>query len=376
MATILHVSQPVEEGVGRYVATVCAGLQQLGWSVHVASPSRGLWADQDPPLWSFLRGSGVEIHEWKAVRSLGPQLLRETRDLASIVRRIDPALVHLHSAKAGLAGRLVRPVRPIVFQPHAWSFDAATGPLRTAALLWERHAARRTDTVVCVSEAERAAGMLAGLSPTWELIPNGVDPRVWTEADTEERSRCRMSLDIDPDTPVALCVGRPSRQKGHDVLLEAWEIVANRAPSARLFVVGDGPERSALAATAGPSVTFVGNREDVPAWLAAANVTVLPSRWEGMSLAMLEAMARGRSVVTTDVSGAREAIGDVAGAIVPIEDVHGLAAALIARLTNEVLAQKEGRAGRSRIEKTFNTGRVLDQLGALYRRLLSPTNQA
>ncbi len=107
------------------------------------------------------------------------------------------------------------------------------------------------------------------------------------------------------------------------MLLEAWPAVRARVPGARLVLVGDGPTEPELRAAAGEGVDLVGPRKDVPDWLAAADVVVAPSRWEGMALTLLEAMATGRSVVATEVAGAGEALGDEAGRIVPIESVPG-----------------------------------------------------
>lgn len=317
-----------------------------------------------------LRGSGIQTHLWDAAREPGPRVPAEVATLRRISERVDPDLLHLHSAKAGLCGRLaVRGRKPTVFQPHAWSFEAADRVLRTAALAWERFAARWTTALVCVSLAERDRGLDAGIEANWSVIPNGVDLGLWTTATDTEKLAARRELD-DRDDPIAVSVGRLSRQKGHDVLLEAWKLVESALPAARLFVVGDGPERSELESAAPSSVRFVGPSDRVATWLAAADVVVLPSRWEGMSLAMLEAMARGRSVVTTDVSGAREAVGDAAGAVVPVEDAAALATAIVVRLRDRTLAQREAQEGRKRIEEIFNLESVVRSLTSLYADLL------
>jgi glycosyltransferase involved in cell wall biosynthesis len=285
---------------------------------------------------------------------------------------VAPDVVHLHSSKAGLAGRLaVRGRRPTIFQPHAWSFDAVEGLVRRGALLWERVAVRWTDAVVCVSEAERRRGEKAGVRGAWRVIPNGVDLAAYSPATSGERAAARARLRL-PANPLVVCVGRLSRQKGQDVLLAAWPMVRQNVPDAHLALVGDGPEHGRLRSGSPEHVLFAGLRDDVPDWLAAADVVAAPSRWEGMSIAVLEALARARPVVAADTPGAAEAIGDEAGAVVPIEDASRLADELAVRLRDPRRAQIEGRKARERVERLFDVRRTTAAHAALYEELARP----
>jgi glycosyltransferase involved in cell wall biosynthesis len=116
--------------------------------------------------------------------------------------------------------------------------------------------------------------------------------------------------------------------------------------------VGDGPDRARLEATGLERVHWVGAQKDVAAWFAAADIVVVPSRWDGMSCALLEAMASGRSVVATDVDGVREALR--CDGIVPSEDPRSLADAVVARLRDPELAASEGRGNRARAEALYD----------------------
>ena len=155
------------------------------------------------------------------------------------------------------------------------------------------------------------------------------------------------------------------------MLLRAWPAVRAAIPDARLVLVGDGPERATLAAKAGAGVELAGHRDDVPDWLAAADVVTLPSRWDVMAQTMLQAMARGRSVVSTDVPGAREALSDGAGAIVPVEDERALGAALVERLRAPACAAAEGEVGRRVAVDRHDFRRVGEQTAALYAEVLA-----
>ncbi|WP_143642376.1 glycosyltransferase, partial [Streptomyces viridochromogenes] len=141
---ILHVAQPVEGGVARVVADLAAAQLAAGWRVTVAAPPGGTLTDT-------LTALGCAVRRWEATRAPGPRLPGEVRRLARLVREVRPDLVHAHSAKAGLAARLaVRGALPTVFQPHAWSFEAAGPVVNRVALGWERWGARWAARVVCV----------------------------------------------------------------------------------------------------------------------------------------------------------------------------------------------------------------------------------
>ena len=333
-----------------------------GREVAVAVPSGG-------PVVAPLAAAGVQHHVWEAIAQPWPgAVARELRALHRIVEAVDPALVHLHSSKAGLVGRLlVRRRRPTIHQPHSWSFWARTGAIRRAALAWERAAARWTDVVLCVSEDERRLGQEAGVRADYRVFPNGVDLERFEPGD---RAAARAELGIGADVPLAVCVGRLHRQKDQGALLVAWPAVRAAVPEAQLVLVGDGPDRQELARRAVEGVELAGATADVRPWLAAASVVAQPSRWEGMSLSLLEAMATARSVVVTDVPGMAEVVADGVGAVVAADDSAALADALADRLGDPERADAEGVAGRARIESHHDRRDQFDGIAALYEELL------
>jgi glycosyltransferase involved in cell wall biosynthesis len=205
-----------------------------------------------------------------------------------------------------------------------------------------------------------------------EVVPNGIDPEAHTPASEGDRAAARRRLGLD-DVPLVVCVGRLTRAKGQDLLLDAWPSVRTEVPEARLILVGDGPEERILRDRRGPGVRLVGRRDDVPEWLAAADVVAIPSRWEGMSLVMLEAMARGRSVVSTDVAGARDALEDGAGEVVAGGDGGALARSLARRLLAPEMAAAEGRLGRARVEERYPFSRTVDLVEGVYGRVGAPS---
>ncbi len=365
--SVLHVSQPGSEGVANYLRELSVRQVERGWRVGVACPPHSRLAIS-------ARNAGLAVLPWQAERHPGPGLIREVRDLAAAINRFEPSIVHLHSSKAGMVGRLaVRRRRPTVFQPHAWSFDAVAGPFDSLAMVWERSAARWADAIITVSLGEKATAdengiRSAGVDVT---IPNPVDTELFRPAgsDAEETRRLRRSLGLATQ-PLVACLGRLCHQKGQDLLLEAWPAVAAAVPDAQLLLIGDGPSRSALERSAGDEVHFLGDRADVPELLRAVQVVALPSRWEGMSLAMLEAMASAKPVVVTDVGGAAETAGRGAGAVVPIGDLDRLAEEIVRRLNDEDLAGRDGERGRNLVAQRHTITAVVDSTDEVYRAVL------
>lgn len=350
---VLHVTQPTSEGVARVVAALAADQAGRGWQVNVACPTDGALAGE-------VDACGAEHHAWHALRSPGPSVANETIRLRNIIDRVRPDVVHLHSAKAGLAGRLaIRGRTPTVFQPHAWSFHATAGAQRALAARWECFAGNRwSDAVVCVSEDEAAQGRSLGMRAAFRVIPNGI-PLGSRPAEHPQES----------DYPTALCIGRLCRQKGQDRVIDVWPEVRRRVPHAQLLLVGDGPDRAALEerARSVPGVIFVGNQTDVEQWIAASRLLVAPSRWEaGVTLACMEAMAGGRAIVATAFEGISDGLPSTCGAVVPHADGAALIDAVCARLTAPDLAAAEGAAAREHAITHYDESGSHAQVAALY----------
>lgn len=362
---VLHVAQPLDAGIPRVAGDLVDDQVRRGWDVTVACP-------QESELRAFATNSGARYRRWEAKRAPGPSVPGEVRRLGALVHEAGPDLVHLHSAKAGLAGRLaIRGRRPTVFQPNAWSFEAVRGPLRSAAVAWERAAARWTTATLCVSEDERLRAESEGVGGRFTMVPNGVDISRWQAASPADRAAAREELGLD-NGPLVVCVGRLAEQKGQDVLLKAWALVTESAPAAELVLVGDGPLRAELESAAPPRVRFAGKRDDVEVWVAAADLVAIPSRWEaGLPLVAMEAMARGRSVVAADVAGVREGFQGRCGRVVPIGAVQPLAEAMTERVLDPDLLAREGAEGRQRIEERYDLRRTAAQVAELYESVIA-----
>ncbi|MCF6525521.1 glycosyltransferase [Streptomyces sp. JJ36] len=368
--TVLHVAQPVTGGVARVVTELIRAQVESGLRVALACPPGGALARE-------AAAAGAALHRWDAGREPGAGLAREIAGVARAVRRAAPDLVHAHSAKAGLAARLaVRGRVPTVFQPHAWSFEAVTGTRARLARHWERRAARWTARILCVSDDELRRGRRAGVEAEWAVVPNGVDTAAFPPASPGDAARARAALPalraLPDEAPLLVCLGRLCRQKGQDVLLRAWPRIAARHPDARLALVGDGAAPPLPPGEAAARVLLAGPTTDPGAWYAAADLVVQPSRWEGMALAPLEAMACSRPVVLSEVDGARESLpaGQAGPCLVPPEDPHALASAVLRLLADPELRAELGDQAQRHVRAERDVRRTATAVDALYRDLL------
>ncbi|HEX4207417.1 MAG TPA: glycosyltransferase family 4 protein [Ktedonobacteraceae bacterium] len=203
--------------------------------------------------------------------------------------------------------------------------------------------------------------------PGYELIPNGVDV-------TRFQPLQPITINDDRQQHV-VCVSRLRYEKGIDILLQAWRIVHEGAPGARLIVVGDGPiqrqlERLADELRIRNSVEFTGRRDDIPQQLHRGCIGVLPSRWEGMPNALLEAMASGLACVATRVSGSEDLIThQVNGLLVAPEDYAQMAQALLTLLHDPTLTKRYGLAARRTVEQGYALEYVTSRYISIYQKI-------
>ncbi len=236
--------------------------------------------------------------------------------------------------------------------------------------------ARRADAIISLSAQITSELVEHGFQRERIVeIPNGVDTHRFTPATASERLELRRALGLPQQGPLVIFVGRLQSQKGVETLLRAWKDVQPSHPSAHLLLVGQGPERAKLEKLAADleldaAIHFLGQLEPVLPYLRASDVFVLPSFFEGLSNALLEAMACGLPVVTTNIGGTAEVIRPtVDGLLVEPGDAPALAASLRQVLGDTTLAQRLGAEARRRVEDDYTAERSLARYAALYARL-------
>ncbi len=364
---ILFASEPMEYGVLSYLERVFEGLDPSRWEAVLAFSPRRM-APQARRLVADLVARGVRVASLPFHRGVGVGDAVAASRLVGEMRAFRPDLVHLHSTKAGIVGRLVarRLGIGVLYTPHGTSWHYTGHLIGRIQLLFERALRRATDLLVsvCVEEA-RAFVHEVGFDPDRvRIIQNGV--RI-PDAGGLERARdaTRADLGIAPGEVWAIFVGRLTREKGLDVLLGA---LGPDVPLDGLLVIGEGPERPRLearATRAAVPVRFVGYQEDVARFLPAADVFVQPSRSEGLPFSVLEAMAHGLPVVGSDVGGLRGAVGEC-GSLVPPDDPAALAATLSRLAGDAGMRAARGAAARARAVRDFSAAAMLEALHSAY----------
>jgi glycosyltransferase involved in cell wall biosynthesis len=344
---------------GRRVVLLSNGLRVGGAETQMLSLAEGLVARGDEvALVSILPTAafGHRVAELDAPLYVTggdrPRSITTLRRTYRIVRSLQPDALISFTYQANVLGLLVGPaarVPVVVTSLRNERFGSMTRERIVGAL-------RRLGTVEVLNSQRAADALLARgrlRADRTEVIPNALDPAPHAAA-AHRRESVRERLGWGQDDVVWLAVGRVEHQKGHDVLLAAFADVAVTASEARLVIVGDGAARdsvAALAAPLGPAVELLGERDDVPDLLAAADGLVLASRWEGLPNVVMEAMAAGLPVVATSVGGTAELVDDgVTGRLVPADDPAALAAALLAGTRDGDAARRAmGDRGRARI---------------------------
>jgi glycosyltransferase involved in cell wall biosynthesis len=351
-------------GAERLLTTTAARLDRDRFEIEVAYVLSGY--DGFVP---DLEALGVRTHCLGATRTVQFGWVRNLRDL---LRSGDYDVVHTHSPLPAVAARalLRRPV-PLVHTEHnLW------GCYRWPTYVANAVSYGRNEAIIAVSDGVAESIGAARWLPRprrsmVEVLLHGVDP-VTAVRGPEARAHARALLGLDDARPVAGTVANLSPKKDHAGLLTAIDQLRERMPDVLLLLIGSGPLEAELRARVSREglddhVRFLGSRDDVAALLPGLDVFVLGSRFEGLPIALLEAMAAEVACVATAVGGVPEAITDgVEGSLVPPGDPAALARALEVVLLDSDLRAAMGRAGRLRVSNDFSIDRAVRRTEELY----------
>lgn len=369
---VLQFFEPAEGGVPEHVRVLALGLARRGWDVELLGPLSS-------HAYEAAEEVGLEVHRL----GLGPGLGRPWEDLRQLrpcVRRVRVGaydLVHCHSAKAGVFGRLAGLAArvPVVYSPHAFPFLGDIFSRRRRAFAWavERALSPATAAVVCVCEYERrlAASTRLGPPDRFALVRYGAPPCGEDGEDAQLSEFARGG-------PTAAVVAALRPQKAIETFVDAAPAVLAAVPAARLAVVGDGPEREMLRERArrtglldDPRFAFLRFRPPSSRYLRSIDLYVLPSSWEALPIGVLEALACGVPQVATDVGGTGEAVSCDTGILVPARDAAALAAAIVELLSDEPRRRAMAAASRRRHTAEFGQDAMVDRMAALYERTIA-----
>ncbi|MEM6504481.1 MAG: glycosyltransferase [Planctomycetota bacterium] len=365
------------------IAHVLHRLERAGAEVLAAGLARDLRERFDfvflcldglGPLADVLNEDGFVVESLDRKPGLDRSLAHRLRDRLHH-HRVD--VVHAHQYTpffySAMARGLFSKHPPIVFTEHGRHFPDQRSMRR---ILANRLLIKRTDKITAVGRfVKKALIKNEGLpGQRIEVVHNGIEPG--PEPDEAERIRARQLLAIDNVRPVVMQVARFHPVKDHGTALRAWSIVHAKMPNALLVLIGDGPERDNLEQLVEQlnlqdAVRFTGAVENVRELIPAADLCMLTSLSEGLSVTLLEAMAANKPIVATDVGGNPEVVVDgETGLLAPRGDIEAVAQSILKLLPNApYTARTLGKAGRRRLLQDFTKERMHRSYAGYYQTL-------
>jgi glycosyltransferase involved in cell wall biosynthesis len=355
------------------ILEISRAAQQAGFDVEILA-THSVFQD-------FIRSEGLGLVDLDVIRrEIRP--IWDARGLARLtayLRESSYSIVHTHTSKPGVVGRLAATragVPVIIHTVHGFGFHEESGAMaRRVYANIEKAAAKWCDRIVTVSHFHRQVALNLGIAPAEKImaIPNGVLTR---RAQAQlPRAEIRARLGVQ-DEFVILSTGRLAEQKGLEYLLKAIPLVSSPGTPFKVLLAGDGPLSDQLRALAarlrvGARVEFLGFRNDIGDLLTAADLVVLPSLWEGLSISLLEAMAAGKPVITTAIGSNCEVTSDGRAAVlVPPKDPVSLARAIESLIADDVRRHELGRRAEQEQVRRYGMDRMLNSYLAEYESLL------
>lgn len=356
-----------------------------GASAHLLDLARGV-QDRGHTVTLFVGGNGLVNRRAKAIglecHSLN-YLVREIslvndfkgyRELKGVLAKFAPDLVHVHSAKAGILGRLVskRLSIPVIYTAHGWPFTEGIPTIkRKVFALIEKIMAYWSDRIITVSDYDRRIALTAGVSSELQLVTvhNGIPDSRPTLARNGLVSEAGGNRDVK-----LVMVARFEQPKDQILLLKA--LAPLRGKKWNIEFVGDGPllgsaRQVSNALGLDEQVRFSGECEDVTERLNNSDVLLLISRWEGLPLTILEGMRASLPVIASDVGGVSEQVEDgVTGFLVPRDESAEITTAVERLLSDGELRRRMGLEGRAHYEEKFSYDQMLEKTLGVYRGVL------
>lgn len=361
----------------------CAGLHEKGRRVTLISgPSEG---PEGRLIERASSGGYVLIEAPELVRAIRPwQDWRARRRLAAILRDLRPDIVHTHSSKAGILGRLAAAdanTPHVVHTIHGMSFNR-TQPwlLRRLYIALERSAARRSSAIVTVADAMIEQTVAAGICPREKLLTiySGMETERFDPA-LNDRNAVRRGWGVPQDAIVVGVVARLFRDKGYEQMIPIMARAAAAEPRLRFVWVGEGAQRAAYVAALrrlglAERVTLTGlvAPAEIPGLIAGFDILAHTSQWEGLPRAVVQALLMEKPVVAFSIDGTPEVVRNgETGFCVPLNDASSFGAALMRLANDEPLRRTLGAAGRALCRERFDWRRMVNALDQLYSRLLN-----
>ena len=374
---VLHVIESTTAGVRRYV-TYLLQHRSPQLQMEVACPIVRQANYGDVAFVEEIRQLGVPIHDVPMQRAIGASDAVALRELWSVAQQGRYDLIHTHSSKAGFLGRLTARLSgvPVVHTPNGLYYLGQRGLKRRFYRALEQLAGLLTTEMIAVSEGEREVIARDRLVKPDRLcvIENGVDAQqIRQQADSPEGQGLRERLNLTGQRPIIGAVGRMVPQKDPVTFVRAAARLKEVVPEAIFVWCGDGElraETERLAAQLNVRLIVPGHQENSAAIMRAFDVFVLPSIYEGLPFALLEAMALGVPVVATDIIGIRDVLGQpLAGWLTTPQNAEALATMIAYAWLGPEEAQQRAHTARQLVETRFSVEQMVQRHLALYQQV-------
>ena len=329
----------------------------------------------DGPMIDQLKNQGIKTF---VIHTTNPFDFTKWHKVKKLLMEEQVDLVHAHGTRANSnvfwAARSLN--IPVIYTVHAWSFhDDQAVLMKKVRILSEKYLTSRMNVNISVSESNKQSGKKYINKFDSVVINNGIDHKKFAPANNYKN--VRKELGINPDAILVLFIARFTMHKQPLMLIRAFAKAVKQLPQLKLLMVGDGNEKQKaleLVKLLGieDSVCFQPFRQDVPDVLAAADIFVLPSLWEGLPIALLEAMAMGKAVIGTRVDGTSEVIQhNVNGLLIEVNDMpEKLTECLVLLGTNESLRNKIREKAIETVQSRFNASCMTRQIENVYKELV------
>jgi glycosyltransferase involved in cell wall biosynthesis len=362
-------------GAPRLFLKLIRGLKEQGIEIAMASgPSRQ--PEEDPEKFS---------HKFHIPYHHIPHLRRDIApihdvislfEIIALIRRERPTLLHTHTTKAGILGRIAGGITrtTTIHTPHGHLFYGYFGKGKQRLYIFlERLAARFCERIITITEDERLEYLKRKIGEEKKVVTiyNGIDIKRYPG----DGKKVRAELRIAQRALVVGFVGRLEEVKGPHLFVDAAILIGSTHPQTYFLMIGDGPMKEKLIKRAQrvPRFHFVGHSEDITDAIAALDLIIIPSLNDGFNLVAVEAMASSKPIVATAVGGLPEVVGE-GGTLVKPDDTKGLVQQAIQLINKPELRKKLGEKGRKRAEALFDWDVCLQKTLDIYHQVLGNTN--
>ncbi|NQT81153.1 MAG: glycosyltransferase family 4 protein [Candidatus Aminicenantes bacterium] len=306
-------------------------------------------------------------------------------DIWRIIKKYNPLIVHTHSSKAGLLGRLAAKlarVPIIIHTPHGHVFFGYFGSFKTKIfIILERFVSRITDKIVALTNEEKKDYIKFRIAneDKFDVIYSGIELNKFKELPFNENQNFKRELGIPENYLVVGTVGRLVPVKGPEFLIEAAKYIISKYPEVFFIFTGDGPleqnlERQAFKSGIKDNIIFLGWRNDIAGIISVYDIFALPSLNEGMGRVLVEAMALGKPIVASNVGGIPDLVTHGKnGFLVPPKNPEKLAKYIQILIGDKEKRKKMGQAGKEMV-KNFSKEKMVEKIANLYEELLTQKN--